>query len=164
MNEGYPVNSGFSRPDATFLSRSVRPGETTARRVNEGWHQQIRNVIREPFCFAWWIFSNCIALKMYAMFSNDCGLVLTGHEVYTDRFTQDGNRRSLYRSLSAIVTQKMVTCEISVPSYKQRHFAVNEKWLTTRFVFLHINREIFRSWQKWLSARFAFLDREKFCS
>ena len=41
------------------------------------------------------------------------------------------------------VTQKMVTCEISVPSYKQRHFAVNEKWLTTRFVFLHVNREIF---------------------
>ena len=82
---------------------------------------------------------------MYAMFSNDCGLVLTGHEVYTDRFTQDGIRRSLYRSLSAIVTQKMVTCEISVPSYKQRHFAVNEKWLTTRFVFLHINRETFRS-------------------
>ena len=60
---------------------------------------------------------------MYAMFSNDCGLVLTGHEVYTDRFTQDGNRRSLYQSLSAIVTQKVVTC-------KQRHFAVNEKWLT----------------------------------
>ena len=84
---------------------------------------------------------------MYAIFSNDCGLVLTGHEVYTDRFTQDGIRRSLYRSLSAIVTQeiKKVTCEISVPSYKQRHFAVNEKWLTTRFVFLHINREIFRS-------------------
>ena len=76
---------------------------------------------------------------------NDCGLVLTGYEVYTDRFTQDGIRRSLYRSLSAIVTQKMVTCEISVPSYKQRHFAVNEKWLTTRFVFLHVNREIFRS-------------------
>ena len=24
---------------------------------------------------------NCIAFKMYAMFSNDCGLVLTGHEV-----------------------------------------------------------------------------------
>ena len=46
---------------------------------------------------------------------NDCGLVLTGYEVYTDRFTQDGIRRSLYRSLSAIVTQKMVTCEISVP-------------------------------------------------
>ena len=39
---------------------------------------------------------------MYAMFSNDCGLVLTGHEVYTDRFTQDENRRSFYRSLSAI--------------------------------------------------------------
>ena len=33
---------------------------------------------------------------------NDCGLVLTGYEVYTDRFTQDGIRRSLYRSLSAI--------------------------------------------------------------
>ena len=64
------------------------------------------------------------------MFSNDCGLVLTGHEVYTDRFTQDGNRRSLYQSLSAIVTQKVVTCKISVPSCKQRHFAVNEKWLT----------------------------------
>ena len=79
------------------------------------------------------------------MFSNDCGLVLTGHEVYTDRFTQDGNRWSLYRSLSAIVTQKMVTCEISVLSYKQRHFAVNEKWLTARFVFLHMNRETFRS-------------------
>ena len=34
----YPASSGFSRPDATgekpwFLSRSVRPGETTARRV-----------------------------------------------------------------------------------------------------------------------------------
>ena len=82
---------------------------------------------------------------MYAMFSNDCGLVLTGHEVYTDRFTQDGNRRSFYRSLSAIVTQKMVTCEISVLSYKQIHFAVNEKWLTARFVFLHMNRETFRS-------------------
>ena len=60
---------------------------------------------------------------MYAIFSNDCGSVLTGHEVYTDRFTQDGIRRSLYRALSAIVTQKMVTCEISVPSYKQRQIS-----------------------------------------
>ena len=43
---------------------------------------------------------------------------------------------------------KMVTCEISVPSYKQRHFAVNEKWLTTRFVFLHVNREIFHNFYR----------------
>lgn len=34
----YPSSSGFSRPDATlrrFLSRSVRPGETTSRRVQK---------------------------------------------------------------------------------------------------------------------------------
>ena len=82
---------------------------------------------------------------MYAMFSNHRGLVLTGNGVYTGRSTLDGNRRSLYRSLSATNPAKMVTCEISVPSYKQRHFAVNEKWLTARFAFLHINRETFRS-------------------
>ena len=49
----------------------------------------------------------------------NCGLVLTGHGVYTDRFTQDGNRRSLYRSLSA-----------------------SNPWLPARFLFLHINRDI----------------------
>ena len=62
---------------------------------------RLKSVIREPFCFAWYIFNNCIAFKVYAMFSNDCGLVLTGHGLYTDRSTHDGNRRSLYRSLSA---------------------------------------------------------------
>ena len=29
----YPASSGFFRPDATQRKRSIRPGETTARRV-----------------------------------------------------------------------------------------------------------------------------------
>ena len=29
---------------------------------------------------------------------------------------------------------KMVNCEISVPLNKERHLAVNEKWLMVRFV------------------------------
>ena len=36
--KSYPASSGFSRPNAKlrrFLSRSVRPGETTARRVQK---------------------------------------------------------------------------------------------------------------------------------
>ena len=65
------------------------------------WTMTSTDLKRDSWTILFWIFSNCIAFKMYAMFSNHCGLVLTGHGVYTGRSTQDGNRRSLYRSLSA---------------------------------------------------------------
>ena len=89
---------------------------------------------------------NCIAFKMYAMFSNDCGLVLTGHGVYTDRSTHDGNRRFLYRSLSASNPENGYLRDfcmfLHINKGMQIHFAVNEKWLTARFLFLDININI----------------------
>ena len=46
----YPASSGFSRPDATeekrFLSGSVRPGETTARRVALNTHSHWTVLLR----------------------------------------------------------------------------------------------------------------------
>ena len=43
------------------------------------------------------------------------------------------------------LTWNDLTMERNDRNDQQRHFAVNEKWLTTRFAFLHINRGTFRS-------------------